>query len=562
MAFLARNPEGRYDARSLLQECQSVVVVALSYAQEEDSAQPASKIARYAWGDDYHDVVEGKLLRLAGWLAERVPGLCWKATVDNSPLAEKTLAVAAGIGWQGKNTLVISERQGSYFFLGCLLLSIELPVDTSVADGCGDCRLCLDACPTGALAEPGVLDASRCISYQNTNRKGGPAQGSRLAGWLFGCDECQLACPYNAELRTATEQRFALHAGIKALTAQRLLCMSEDELLRSLDGTALIQHQHDALRVMDMSGFLTMIVILGAVLLAASYARKMQQGGFTEAEQRALWQRGVVGGVLLVIVIIIASSIVVVPVGDNMVVYNLVTSRFSKPLQPGYHLVLPVINERVMYDMRTQVYTMSGITQEGDVLRADAIEVLSSDGLKMDLDITVQYRIDDTQLNEMHSGIGPKYVDKIIRPTVREAIRNEFALHEATAAYSSKREEIERSLEQRMEAALSKYFLVLQEIQIRNIQLPPTVVAAIEEKKAAQQEAERMQYILEKELQEKERVIIEAEAQAERIRIVNEALASNPNYLNWLAIDKLNDNIELVISDGKTILNLDAMRAD
>jgi len=311
-----------------------------------------------------------------------------------------------------------------------------------------------------------------------------------------------------------------------------------------------------------MSGFLTLLVILGAVLLAASYARKMQQGGFTEAEQRALWQRGAVGGVLLVIVIIIASSIVVVPVGDNMVVYNLITSRFSKPLQPGYHLVLPVINERVMYDMRTQVYTMSGIIQEGDVMRADSIEVLSSDGLKMDLDITVQYRIDDTKLNELHSGIGPNYVDKIIRPTVREAIRNEFALHEATAAYSTKREEIERSLEQRMEAALIKYFLQLQEIQIRNIQLPPTVVAAIEDKKAAQQEAERMQYVLEKEMQEKERIIIEAEAQAERIRIVNEALSSNPNYLNWLAIDKLNDNIELVISDGKTILNLDAMRSN
>jgi len=313
---------------------------------------------------------------------------------------------------------------------------------------------------------------------------------------------------------------------------------------------------------MNMSGFLTMLVILGAVLLAASYARKMQQGGFTEVEQRALYSRGAIGGVLLIIVIIIASSIVAVPVGDNMVVYNLVTSRFSKPLQPGYHLVLPVINERVMYDMRTQVYTMSGVMQEGDVLRADAIEVLSSDGLKMDLDITVQYRIDDTKLNELHSGIGPNYVDKIIRPTVSEAIRNEFAMHEATAAYSSKREEIERSLELRMEEALRKYFLELQEIQIRNIQLPPTVVAAIEEKKAAQQDAERMQYILEKELQEKERIIIEAEAQAERIRIVNEALSSNPNYLNWLAIDKLNDNIQLVISDGKTILNLDAMRGD
>lgn len=248
MVFLARNPGGRYDARSLLPECQSVVVVALSYAPGEGGAQPVSKIARYAWGEDYHDVVESKLVRLAGWLEERVPGLRWKATVDTSPLAEKALAVAAGIGWRGKNTLVLNERLGSFFFIGCLLLSIELPADNPLADGCGDCRLCIDACPTRALADPGVLDASRCISYQNTYRKGGPAQGSWLEGWLFGCDDCQLVCPYNAELQAAKEPQFALRPELQELTAKQLLAMSEGELLCSLHGTALIQHQYDALR--------------------------------------------------------------------------------------------------------------------------------------------------------------------------------------------------------------------------------------------------------------------------------------------------------------------------
>jgi len=311
-----------------------------------------------------------------------------------------------------------------------------------------------------------------------------------------------------------------------------------------------------------MSGFITFLAVIILFAVLAAYARKMQQGGFTSTEIKNLGQRAWVGGILLVVVIMLASSIVTVPVGQRMVIYNYFTKQFSKPLNPGYGLVLPVIFERYLYDVRTQVYTMSGIVSEGHVARADAIEVLSSDGLKMDLDITVQYRLDDSKINDLHGNVGPDYVSKIIRPTVREAIRNEFALHEATTAYSTKREEIEVSLQERMRGALDKYYIILEEIQIRNIQLPPTVVAAIEEKKAAQQDAERMVYVLDKERQEKERVVIEAEAQAERIAIVNEALSNNPNYLNWLAIDKLNDDISLVISDGKTILNLDAMQAD
>lgn len=311
-----------------------------------------------------------------------------------------------------------------------------------------------------------------------------------------------------------------------------------------------------------MSGILTLLVVVIIFAIAAAYARKVQQGGFTQAEISGLSQRAVVGGILLLIFILIASSIVSVPVGQRMVVYNLITKSFRTPVQPGYALVLPVVNERIMYDVRTQVYTMSGVAMEGNLPRSDAIEVLSSDGLKMDLDITVQYRLDEEKINDMHAGIGPDYVQKIIRPTVHESIRNEFARHEATEAYSTKRAEIETKLYEGMQQALSKYFMVLEEIQIRNIGLPPTVVAAIEEKKAAQQEAERMVYILEKERQEKERVQIEAEAQAERIRIVNEALSTNPNYLNWLAIDKLNDKIQLVISDGSTILDLGALQAE
>jgi prohibitin 2 len=310
-----------------------------------------------------------------------------------------------------------------------------------------------------------------------------------------------------------------------------------------------------------MSGFITILVLLIAFGLLVAYMRKMQQGGFTRTELRQLAARGWVGGILLVVLILFATSIVAVPVGERLVVYNLMTRSFRQPLEPGYGIVLPIINERVKYDVRTQVYTMSGIVQEGNVPRADAIKVLSEDGLEMNLDITVQYRLDSQRINELHAEIGPDYVEKIIRPTVREAIRIEFAKHEATEAFSTKREEIETNLQRAMSVALEKYYIQLQEVQIRNIELPPMVATAIEEKKKAQQEAERMQYVLEQAQKEKEKKLIDAEAEAAVIETINTQLDLSPAYLNWLAIDKLNEDIQLVVTDGDTLLNLDAIKA-
>jgi regulator of protease activity HflC (stomatin/prohibitin superfamily) len=312
-----------------------------------------------------------------------------------------------------------------------------------------------------------------------------------------------------------------------------------------------------------MTGFATILILFVIFGLLAAYVRKMQQGGFTRSELRQLATRGWIGGILLVLVILLVSSVVVVPVGESLVVYNLFTHRFSKPLTAGYRLVLPGVYERQMYNLKTQEYTMSGIVEEGQVARSDSIQVLSSDGLKMDLDITVLYHLDPDGLNELHASVGKKYENIIIRPTLREAIRNEFAQYEATEAYSASREEIQSNLADRLRTALGQYNVILDDrgVKLRNIALPPTVVSAIEEKKAAQQQAEQMVYVLDKERQEKERIKIEAEAQADRIDIINQQLATSPNYLNWLAIDKLNEDIQLVVTDGDTLLNLDAIKA-
>jgi epoxyqueuosine reductase len=241
MDYLARAPERRYDPRALLPQCQSVVVLAQGiYTEAEDWPRPGvAKVARYAWGDDYHTVIGEKLKRLGAWLDERVAEHRWKATVDTSPLSEKALAVAAGLGWRGGHSLVLNAQLGSWFMLGCLLTSAPLPPDAAAAEQCGSCRRCLEACPTGALVEFGVLDARRCISHATTSNSGAPADVPALSGWLYGCDACQQACPYNAAPRGTREARCQPRPGVLDLTPAEVREMTEEEFRRRFQGTVI-----------------------------------------------------------------------------------------------------------------------------------------------------------------------------------------------------------------------------------------------------------------------------------------------------------------------------------
>jgi regulator of protease activity HflC (stomatin/prohibitin superfamily) len=310
-----------------------------------------------------------------------------------------------------------------------------------------------------------------------------------------------------------------------------------------------------------MGPLFTMIAIVIGAIILGNYAKRMSEGGFTKSEVSRM--RSMVTGLVVLVVVFafLGNAIVTVDVGKRMVLFNRFSKTFaSSPIEPGWTLIMPGIYERKVYDVQTQVYTMSGISGEGDLAqRDDAITVRSSDGLEMDVDLTVQYKLDSKSLNQLHGEIGDDYREKIIRPAVRESIRNVFAMHEATAAYSSERDLIKQELQARLEEVLTKNYMVLEDVRVRNIALPPIVAQAIEEKKAAQQDAERMEYTLQKAEKEKEQVLIEASAQAEKIKVLNEALIQNPNYLKWLAIDKLNDNIKLVVTDGNTLLNLDAL---
>lgn len=240
MAYLARAPEGRYDARSLLPDCQSVLAIGLNYWQPGRTGQGGKlKVSRYAWGQDYHTVMTDKLRAIGGWLEAHAPGSRWKACVDHSPLGEKAFAIAAGLGWEGRNTLLLNPKHGSYVFLGLLLTTVYLQPDTPLKADCGSCTLCLRACPTSALLGPGILDARRCISYLNTECREAAAGGTDLHGWAYGCDECQDVCPFNQALVASGEPALQRRAWLDSFTPEAELALDEAGFESKYAGTVI-----------------------------------------------------------------------------------------------------------------------------------------------------------------------------------------------------------------------------------------------------------------------------------------------------------------------------------
>ena len=233
--YMARDPQQRSDPRLLLPSAKSVVCVALNYFRPEKhvDSPDVGKISRYAWGDDYHDVLRDKLKALLAWVQERHPEVEGKICVDSSPMMDKAWAVRAGIGWLGKHTNVITKEFGSWVFLGELLLSIELEYDSFIEpDHCGKCTACIDACPTEAIIAPYQLDATRCISYGTIELREPELPEpikSNLEGWVFGCDICQDVCPWSRFSKQSREERFTPREGIVEPKLQVLIELSQEE---------------------------------------------------------------------------------------------------------------------------------------------------------------------------------------------------------------------------------------------------------------------------------------------------------------------------------------------
>ena len=198
MRYLERGRVARLDPGRVLSGARSIVAVALNYFQGLDAPGPRH-VARYAWGDDYHEVMEPRLKTLVDDLSAAAPGSQGRAYVDTGPVLERDLAARAGLGWIGKNTMLLHPALGSYFFIGIVVTTAELEVDAPLPDRCGSCTRCLEACPTGAFPAPYVLDARRCISYLTIELRGSIPRALReeTGGLAFGCDVCQDVCPWN-----------------------------------------------------------------------------------------------------------------------------------------------------------------------------------------------------------------------------------------------------------------------------------------------------------------------------------------------------------------------------
>ena len=249
MDYMRRTADRRADVRTIMPSAQSVIVLATVYNtdrpysnQQTDAAHAA--IARYAWGDDYHVVIEQRLHALLDWLGTHGGAdLEARAYVDTGPVQERVYAQYAGLGWIGKNTCVINEELGSWIFLSVIITNLVLEPDAPAVDQCGTCARCLDACPTGALVEPHVLDSTRCLSYLTIELKGSIPASHRddVGHHAYGCDICQEVCPWNLTPSTGTSAALSWLPRA-AFDGARLLDLwkrSDDELRAAMKGSAM-----------------------------------------------------------------------------------------------------------------------------------------------------------------------------------------------------------------------------------------------------------------------------------------------------------------------------------
>ena len=254
MTYMSRHGSARTRPHELLPGTVRIISVRMDYRPEDvvDSLAGLEDlrngyVARYAVGRDYHRLMRRRLQRLADHIADAIGPFLYRAFTDSAPVMEKPLASHAGLGWIGKHTNLINKNAGSFFFIGELYTDLPLPVDGPVTDHCGECSRCITACPTGAIVGPYQLDARRCISYLTIELKGSiPIElRASIGNRIFGCDDCQLVCPWNRFSQPTEEIGFALNPQFAAPPLVSLLAWDEDQFLRNTSGTALRRITHE-----------------------------------------------------------------------------------------------------------------------------------------------------------------------------------------------------------------------------------------------------------------------------------------------------------------------------
>lgn len=233
MEYMSRHFDLRVDPAKLVPGARSVITLTMNYYPSRVQQADAPKIAKYAWGTDYHYVIRDKLNQLLAFIKTNIGEVEGRGFVDSAPVLERSWAVRSGLGWIGKNGNVLNKRSGSFFFIATLICDLELTPDAPFAtDHCGTCTRCIDACPTEAILSPSVIDANKCISYLTIELKDAliPAEfESKMDGWMFGCDVCQDVCPWNRFSKPNTEPYFTPITEILDLSLQQWQELSEEQ---------------------------------------------------------------------------------------------------------------------------------------------------------------------------------------------------------------------------------------------------------------------------------------------------------------------------------------------
>jgi len=291
MHWLARSPERRTDPRNVLPGCRTVIVLAKGYFQGGSNPRPNGRIARYAYGEDYHELMLTAMEPICEFLSQR--GGIQKAYVDTGPVLERDFAAESGIGWQGKSTMFLSRRLGTWFFLGTILTTLSIEADSPARNHCGSCNRCIDACPTGAITGPYQLDSRRCISYLTIENKGSIPLEYRAAigDRIYGCDDCLEACPWNRFAVATRENRFLMPPVVQSMSLRSLAALSEDEF-RSL-------FRHSPIRRIKRNRFVRNVcVALGNVGTEADLPVLQELAGDADAlvAEHSAWAIGEING--------------------------------------------------------------------------------------------------------------------------------------------------------------------------------------------------------------------------------------------------------------------------
>ena len=250
MQYMENHFDKRLDPRLLVDDAKSVISLTLNYYPEEQQTSDTFKISKYAYGQDYHHVIKGKLKQLQEFISEEIGEVGGRAFVDSAPVLDKAWAAKSGLGWIGKHSNLLTQKTGSFYFIAALIVDLDLTYDHPVTDHCGTCTACIDACPTQAIVQPYVVDGSKCISYFTIELKNEIPQEfqGKFDDWAFGCDVCQDVCPWNRFSKPHQEPLFNPHPDLLSLTKKDWEEITEDVFRKVFQKSAVKRTKFSGLK--------------------------------------------------------------------------------------------------------------------------------------------------------------------------------------------------------------------------------------------------------------------------------------------------------------------------